>query len=282
MKVVEVENLSFTYAGAAKPALTDVSLQVEAGEFVLIAGPSGGGKSTLCRCLNGLVPQFYEGDYRGRVVVDGLEADKTPIHVLSQHVGMVFQNPHNQLFSLSVESDIAFPLENLGLPRDEIRKRVDEALQIMRIEDLRDRSPFELSGGQQQRVAIASVLAMQPKIIVMDEPTSYLDPLSAMNLFKMIDYVREKLGLTVLLVEHRVDLAVARASRILVVSDGQVVYDGPPREFFMQHNPHLYGVSIPKVVKLSAGMKKAMAGWSRVCVSPEEFEQEVRRIGRGF
>ncbi|MCS6769400.1 MAG: energy-coupling factor ABC transporter ATP-binding protein [Candidatus Caldarchaeum sp.] len=282
MKIVEVESLSFTYAGVKKPALSDINLQIDEGEFVLIAGPSGGGKSTLCRCLNGLVPQFYEGEYSGRVVVDGLEADKTPIHVLSQHVGMVFQNPHNQLFSLSVESDIAFPLENLGLPREEIRQRVEEALSTMRIEHLRDRSPFELSGGQQQRVAIASVLAMRPRVIVMDEPTSYLDPLSASNLFKTIDEVRSKLGLTVLLVEHRVDLAVARASRLVVVAEGRIIYNGPPRTFFEEQNPHLYGVAYPKVVKLSVRMRKALNSWSKTCINPEEFEEEVRKLRGGL
>ncbi|MEM2237902.1 MAG: ABC transporter ATP-binding protein [Candidatus Caldarchaeum sp.] len=281
MKIIEVKDLSFTYAGAAKPALSHVSLEVEQGEFVLVVGPSGGGKSTLCRCLNGLIPHFYEGEYSGKVVVDGLEVDKTPTYILSQHVGMVFQNPQNQLFSLSVESDIAFPLENLGLPREEIRQRVEEALSLMKIEHLRDRSPFELSGGQQQRVAIASVLAMRPRIVVMDEPTSFLDPLSAVNLFNFIDEIRRRLGLTVVLVEHRVDLAAARASKIVVVSDGKIVYTGAPKKFFENYDAHAYGVAFPRVARLSLLMQRMHHDWNAVSLSPEEFEDEVKKhVGR--
>ncbi|MEM4280949.1 MAG: ABC transporter ATP-binding protein [Candidatus Caldarchaeum sp.] len=281
MKIIGVKDLSFTYAGAAKPALSHVSLEVERGEFVLVVGPSGGGKSTLCRCLNGLIPHFYEGEYSGKVVVDGLEVDKTPTYILSQHVGMVFQNPQNQLFSLSVESDIAFPLENLGLPREEIRQRVEEVLSIMKIEHLRDRSPFELSGGQQQRVAIASVLAMRPRIVVMDEPTSFLDPLSAVNLFNAIDEIRRRLGLTVVLVEHRVDLAAARASKLVVVSDGKIVYAGAPKKFFENYDPHAYGVAFPRVARLSLLMQRMHHDWNGVSLSPEEFEDEVKKhVGR--
>jgi len=281
MSVIEVEGLTFRYAGAKSPAIIDANLEVSEGEFVLIVGPSGGGKSTLCRCLNGLIPHFYEGDYRGSVRVCGLEVSKTPTHILSQHIGMVFQNPQNQLFALSVEADIAFPLENLGLPRHEIRERVDDILELLNIEHLKDRSPFELSGGQQQKVAIASVLAMRPEIILLDEPTSFLDPLSALQLFETIDDIRKRLGLTVLLVEHRVDLAAARATRIVLISEGRLVYDGGLRRFFSEYEPNAYGVAVPKVVRLSTLVGKLVKDWNALCLCPEEFEQEVRRHVRG-
>ena len=277
MSVIQVSGLTFTYAGAKSPAIMDVNLEVSEGEFILIVGPSGGGKSTLCRCLNGLIPHFYEGEYTGSVTVCGLKVADTPTHILSQHIGMVFQNPQNQLFSLSVEADIAFPLENLGLPRQEIRQRVDEVLELLNLQHLKDRSPFELSGGQQQKVAIASVLAMKPKIILLDEPTSFLDPLSALHLFETIDYVRKRLGLTVLMVEHRVDLAAARTTRIVLVSGGRVVYDGGLRNFFSEYEPHAYGVSVPRVVQLSMKVGKLVKNWNTLCLSPEEFEMEVRR-----
>ncbi|MCX8201889.1 MAG: energy-coupling factor ABC transporter ATP-binding protein, partial [Candidatus Caldarchaeum sp.] len=237
-----------------------------------------GGKSTLCRCINGLIPQFYEGEYSGKVVVDGYEAAKTPTYLLSQIVGMVFQNPQNQLFALSVEADVAFPLENLGLPRDEIISRIEEAMTMLNVQDLRDRSPFELSGGQQQRVAIASVLAMKPKILILDEPTSYLDPVSSLTLLNNIDEIRRKLGLTVLLVEHRVDLAAAKANRIVVIADGKLIFEGDHRKFFEEFDAHTFGVSTPKVTLLSRKLKARVKDWNMLCLSAEEFDQAVRRL----
>ncbi|MCS6785077.1 MAG: ABC transporter ATP-binding protein [Candidatus Caldarchaeum sp.] len=278
MSLIEIRGLSFRYAGSEKPALSNINLDIEKGDFVLVVGPSGGGKSTLCRCINGLIPQFYEGEYSGKVVVDGYEAAKTPTYLLSQIVGMVFQNPQNQLFALSVEADVAFPLENLGLPRDEIISRIEEAMTMLNVQDLRDRSPFELSGGQQQRVAIASVLAMKPKILILDEPTSYLDPVSSLSLLNNIDEIRRKLGLTVLLVEHRVDLAAAKANRIVVIADGKLIFEGDHRKFFEEFDAHTFGVSTPKVTLLSRKLKARVKDWNMLCLSAEEFDQAVRRL----
>ena len=277
MEVIEVDSLTFRYLGRKNPTIIDVSLKVSAGDFVLLVGPSGCGKSTLCRCLNGLIPHFYEGELQGEVYVDGLRVRDTPTHVLSQRIGMVFQNPQNQLFSLSVEGDIAFALENLAIPREEIRRRVDEVLKLLRIEHLRDRSPFELSGGQQQKVAIASVLAMRPKILLLDEPTSFLDPLSAQQLFESIDEIRKKLGLTIIMVEHRIELAAPRASRIIVMNKGRIIYDGDVRKFFEEYDGYSYGVYTPKVVRLANEINKRRRIFNRLPLSPEEFEQEVRR-----
>jgi len=277
MAIIEVNSLTFRYAGHSNPTLKDINLRIEEGEFVLIVGPSGCGKSTLARCLNGLIPHFYEGELKGMVLVDGYDVRKTPTHVLSQRIGMVFQNPQNQLFSLSVENDVAFALENLALPREEIRRRVDQALKLLGIEDLRDRSPFELSGGQQQRVAIASILAMQPKILLLDEPTSFLDPLSAHNIIETIDEIRKKLHLTVLMIEHRIELVAPKASRIVVMDDGRIIYDGDVREFFKKHDGHSYGVYVPKVVRLAKEINKHKPIFNNLPLSPEEFEKEVRR-----
>jgi len=179
MPIIEIENLTYTYPGGKTPSIDNVSLKVNKGEFVLITGPSGCGKTTLCRCFNGLVPNFYQGELKGDIIVNGLKTSSKQTYELAKYVGLVFQNPENQLFALSIEKDVAFGLENLGVNRKDIRKRVDWALKQVGIYDLRDRSPHEVSGGQQQRVAIASVLAMRPELIVLDEPTSFLDPLSA-------------------------------------------------------------------------------------------------------
>ncbi|MDH5787733.1 MAG: energy-coupling factor ABC transporter ATP-binding protein, partial [Candidatus Bathyarchaeota archaeon] len=179
MAIIETKNLTYTYPSVTKPSIIDVSIKIEKGEFTLITGPSGCGKTTLCRCFNGLIPHFYQGELKGEIVVAEINPIEHPIYELATHVGLVFQNPDNQLFALSVEKDVAFGLENLGVPREKMRERVDSALNLTGIFDLRERAPHELSGGQQQRVAIASVLAMQPELIILDEPTSFLDPLSA-------------------------------------------------------------------------------------------------------
>src|SRR3989304_838640 len=256
MTVIETRNLAYTYPGGTKPSITDVSIKVEKGEFVLITGPSGCGKTTLCRTFNGLIPHFYQGDLKGEITVAGLDAAKHPTYEMAKHVGLVFQNPENQLFALSVEKDVAFGLENLGFQREEMRKRVDWALNLTDIYDLRERSPHEVSGGQQQRVAIAAVLAMQPEIIVLDEPTSFLDPLSAERIFEVIHELNKNLGITVVLVEHRLDLTAKYANHIIIMDEGKVRSDGETREILNSEQTRLIGVGIPKVTLLYDLLKK--------------------------
>jgi energy-coupling factor transporter ATPase len=256
MAVIETKNLTYTYPGGTKPSIKDVSIKVEKGEFTLITGPSGCGKTTLCRCFNGLIPHFYQGELKGEITVSGLNVAEQPIHELAKHVGLVFQNPENQLFALSVEKDVAFGLENLGVPREEMRKRTDWALQLAGIYDLRERAPHELSGGQQQRAAIASVLAMQPEVIVLDEPTSFLDPLGAKKIFEVIYELNRTLGITVLLVEHRLDLTARYANHIIILDEGKVVLDGETRKILSSEEARLIGVGIPKATRLYDALQK--------------------------
>ncbi len=260
MAVIETKGLTYTYPGASRQSIADVSLKINKGEFTLITGPSGCGKTTLCRCFNGLIPHFYQGEMKGDINVTGLNIAEHPIYELAKHVGLVFQNPENQLFALSVEKDVAFGLENLGVPREEMREKVDWALQLTGIYDLRERAPYELSGGQQQRVAIASVLAMQPEVIVLDEPTSFLDPLSAKKIFEVIHQLNENLDITVVLVEHRLDLTARYANHIVIMNEGKVALDGDPREILRSEEARLIGVGIPKATRLyqilqASGMK---------------------------
>jgi len=254
--LIEAKNLTYTYPGATKPSIQDVSITIEKGDFVVLTGPSGCGKTTLCRCFNGLIPHFYSGKLEGDLTVVSLKVAESKIHELAKHVGFVFQNPENQLFALSVEKDVAFGLENFGVPRDEMRKRVDWALQTAGIEGLRERAPHELSGGQQQRVAIASVLAMQPELIVLDEPTSFLDPLGAVKIFEVINALNKKLGITVVLVEHRLDLASKYANHVIIMDEGKVVLDGEPRKVFNSEEARLIGVGIPKATRLYQILKE--------------------------
>jgi len=248
--LIEARNLTFTYAGREKPSIENINLSIDKGEFVILTGPSGCGKTTLCRCFNGLIPHFYNGELKGEVIVAGLKVDEHPTYELACHVGMVFQNPENQLFALSVEKDVAFGLENLGLPREEIRKRVDWAMKMTGIYELKERAPYELSGGQQQRVAIASILAMQSEVMVLDEPTSFLDPLGAKQIFDVIYRLNRELGITVILVEHRLDLAASYATRVIIMNDGKIVLDGPPREILSSEEAKLIGIGIPKATRL--------------------------------
>jgi len=256
MSIIETENLTYTYPSGTKPSIRDVSIKIDKGEFVLITGPSGCGKTTLCRCFNGLIPHFYQGELKGEITVAGLRISEQPIYEMAKHVGLVFQNPENQLFALSVEKDVAFGLENLGVPREEMRKRVDWALNLTGICDLRERAPHELSGGQQQRVAIASVLAMQPEIIVLDEPTSFLDPLGAKKIFEVIYDLNRKLGITVVLVEHRLDLTARYANHIAIMDDGKIILDGEPRKILSSEQARLIGVGIPKPTRLYQILRK--------------------------
>jgi len=275
LPIIETKNLTYTYPIGTKPAFEDVTINVEKGEFIVLTGPSGCGKTTLCRCFNGLIPHFYSGNLEGEITVSDLRVAEHPIHELAQHVGMVFQNPENQLFALSVEKDIAFGLENLGISRKEMREKVDWALKTTGIFELKDRAPYELSGGQQQRVAIASVLAMQPKIIILDEPTSFLDPLGAQKIFEVINRLNKELGITIILVEHRLDLTSKYANRVIIMDKGRILLDGPPKEILSSEEARLIGVGIPKATRLYEILKDKGLNLKQVPLSAEEAAETL-------
>jgi len=278
MAIIETKNLTYTYPGGKKPSISDVSIKIEKGEFILITGPSGCGKTTLCRCFNGLVPHFYQGELKGEISVAELNVIEHPTYEMATHVGLVFQNPENQLFALSIEKDVAFGLENLGFSREEMRKRVDWALNLTGVYDIRERSPHEVSGGQQQRVAIAAVLAMQPEVMVLDEPTSFLDPLSARKIFEVIYELNKKLGMTVVLVEHRLDLTAKYADRIIIMDEGKVTADGETRKVLTTEEVRLIGVGIPKATLLYQMLRKdGIKLDSAVPLSSDDMAKLLRR-----
>lgn len=245
------------------------------GETILIAGPSGCGKSTLLRSIIGLIPHMYPGDRSGKVTVDGLDVSSVPISELAKRVGFVFQNPENQIFMFSVERDVAFGLENLAYPRAEMATRVDWALKMLKIENLASRAPHELSDGQKQRVAIAGVLAMKPKILILDEPTSLLDPRTASELVNLVRELGQKLAMTVLIVEHRLDLAANIASRVLLMEEGRIALDGQPREVLSQPQASLMGVGVPTATRVSNLLVRSGIRFSRPALTMRELVEEL-------
>ena len=276
MPAIEAKKLSFTYAGAEKPSMEDINFSVEKGEFVILTGPSGCGKTTLCRCLNALIPNFYSGELTGELIVDGINVDGRSTAELATHVGFVFQNPENQLFSLSVERDVAFGLENLGVPKEEAIERVRWAMEATGILELRNKAPYELSGGQQQRAAIAGVLAMRPSVLVLDEPTSFLDPKSAEEIVEIIAKLNHELQLTTLLVEHRLDVVSRYANRVIVMDNGKIALDGPPGEVY-NDQARLIGIGLPKVTMLFHLLRIDGFGVTNP-ITVEEAAADLRRL----
>jgi len=277
LSIIQANHLTFTYTGASRPSIQDISIEISSGEFVVLTGPSGCGKTTICRCLNGLIPNFYSGDFAGELVVDGMNVKERTTAELAAHVGLVFQNPENQLFSLSIERDVAFGPENMGLSRDETRKRVDWALDATGITNLKDKPPYELSGGQQQRAAIAAVLAMQPKVIILDEPTSFLDPKSALEILEVVSTLNKQLGITIVLVEHRLDIVSRHANRVIVMDDGKIVLDGTPREVYGEQ-ARLIGIGLPRVTTLFHLLRKEGLEFSQTPTTVDEAAIELRKM----
>lgn len=231
MAIIDINGLTYTYPHSDRPALQNLSLRVEAGEFVAVIGANGAGKSTLCFTLTGFVPHFYQGEIEGRVHLAGLDTREHPLEDIVLVAGLVFQNPFNQISGakFTVYEEIAFGLENLGVPRQEMAGRIERVLALAGISDLAGRSPYALSGGQQQRVALASMLVMQPQVLVLDEPTSQLDPIGSREVFSVIREMSQQ-GMTVVMAEHKLEWVAAFADRVIALADGQVILDGPPAE----------------------------------------------------
>ncbi len=231
MALINLRNVTYKYPLTKTPALQNINLQVNEGEFVAVIGPNGAGKSTLCYTLAGFVPHFFKGEISGSVEVAGMESSKSTLDEWILNVGLAFQNPFNQISGAkyTVFEEIAFGLENTGVPREEMKSRVEEAMKLTDISNLADRSPYSLSGGQQQRVALTSILVMQPKLLVLDEPTSQMDPIGTREVFGVI-HKMAKSGMTVVMVEHKMEWIAQFADRVIALKDGQILLEGKPSE----------------------------------------------------
>ncbi|MFN8635549.1 MAG: ABC transporter ATP-binding protein [Chloroflexota bacterium] len=251
---VEIHELSFKYVGRRQPTLQGISLRVEAGESVLVLGPSGCGKSTLALCLNGSIPHAVEGNLTGSVAVGELDTRRASTAELAQRVGIVFQDPEAQFCMLTVEDEVAFGLENLAVPRADMDRRIDAALAQVGLLDRRKDRIERLSGGQKQRLALACVLALEPSVLVLDEPTAQLDPAGAAELIALLGQLRADRRHTLVIVEHRLDEVMPLVDRVVVLdATGELVADGPPREVMRRHGPSLAeaGVWTPQVSGLA-------------------------------
>ena len=231
MAIINLQDVTYKYPLTDSPALQNISLQVNEGEFVAIIGPNGAGKSTLCYTLAGFVPHFFKGELTGLVEVLGKESLNSTLSEWVLNVGLAFQNPFNQISGAkyTVFEELAFGLENIGVPRDEMKARVVDTMKLTGISDLAERSPYSLSGGQQQRVALTSILVMQPKVLVLDEPISQMDPIGTREVFGVIRRMAER-GMTVILVEHKVEWIAQFADRVIALKEGQIFLDGTPSE----------------------------------------------------
>jgi energy-coupling factor transport system ATP-binding protein len=257
-QIIKVENLTYAYPTSKDFVLKNISFTVKKGEVLAVIGPNGAGKSTLLKALNGLVPHFYGGKYGGRVVVSGFEVLNTPISKMSTKVGFVFQDPEDQIsgLALTVWEEVAFGLMMLGYPREEIDKRVREAIEYVGLTGLEKRSPFELSGGQMQRLAIATVLALRPEVIVMDEPTAQLDPLGKYEVLSVIEKLAES-GSTIVLAEHEIEEVVYFADKMLLLDKGEAVAYGDTRKVVtMVEELKRRGVDPPSVTELTSLLKE--------------------------
>ena len=275
--ILETKDLHFRYdeeEGPSPVVLDGVDLQIQAGTFVAVLGHNGSGKSTLAKHMNAIL--LPTG---GKVYVDGMDtADEEKLMDIRRTVGMVFQNPDNQIVANVVEEDVAFAPENLGVPPEEIRRRVDDALKAVGMYEYREHAPHLLSGGQKQRVAIAGVIAMQPRCIVLDEPTAMLDPIGRSEVLKTIKELNRTSGVTVVLITHHMDEA-AQADRLVVMSKGKVIADGAPREVFKQVEAlKEVGLTVPETTEFLWELRKAGVDVSLDALSDEECAQELYQL----
>ncbi|WP_042357080.1 energy-coupling factor ABC transporter ATP-binding protein [Bacillus rubiinfantis] len=281
MKKIIVNGLKYQYPQADVRALNDISFEVEQGEFIGIIGKNSSGKSTLCQSLVGLVPHFYKGAYGGEILVDGLEVKNHPISEIALKVGIVFQNPFTQISGskLTVYDEIAFGLENIGLPPAEMHERITEVLKELDIEDIKDHSPFTLSGGQMQRLAIASIMAMKPEILVLDEPTSQLDPAGSEEVFKTIAELSRQ-GVTVMMAEHNMEKIAQFSNRVMLLHEGRLIDYDTPEKIFSRVDLADFGVEPPVYTTVCKALNIKKNGSDVYPVTLAEAEMLLRGTQR--
>lgn len=257
--MIRLGDATYYYPRATVPALNGLTLDIPAGQFCAVVGANGAGKTTLCAALAGFVPHFYRGKLTGAVEVAGINIADSSLAELAGTVGLVFSNPFNQITGarFTVRDEIAFGLENMGIPLDEMGERIDAMLRFSGLEKFADRSPYALSGGQQQRLAIASVLVMRPKVIVLDEPTSQLDPIGSKEVFAILHDLAATDEVTVFMAEQKLEWVATFADRVIVLHEGRLVADGPPREILASPDIRQYGLELTRYTRAALASREA-------------------------
>ena len=249
--IVECANLSFTYKTRTAPSLKNIDLSIDSGDFILLTGPTGCGKSTLLKALNGLIPHEIGGELTGELRIDGVDSRRSSVAELSRTVGLMFQNPDDQIFSTTVADEVGFALENMGMGRELIRRRVAETLAWVGLTGRGNGSVHALSGGERQRLALAAVLAVRPRLLALDEPISQMDPRGAMELLAVLQKLNREQGITIIVVEHRLHEVMPLCRRVLVMDEGEIRWQGTRQEAFRDPDVFLrLGLRIPQPVHI--------------------------------
>ncbi|MGV8084188.1 MAG: energy-coupling factor ABC transporter ATP-binding protein [Coriobacteriia bacterium] len=277
MSIISIDKLTFTYRGSAEPALRDIDLRIEPGDFVGIIGASGAGKSTLLSAINGLIPHYLRGDFYGAVTVGGLDTFDATLTAISHTVGTMFQDTESQFVATCVEDEVLYGLENFGVPREEIPGRVAEALDLLGISALRERDIEDLSGGQKQKVALASVIALRPQVLLLDEPTGELDPASTHQVFALLDRLNREYGITVVVVEQKLPVLARHARTLALLDRGRLRAIGPAEEVLREGDLlGELGLERSGVAEFSALLLEAGLA-DKIATSVDEAESQVRR-----
>lgn len=275
--MIELKNVSFKYELQEEKTIKNLDLYVKQGEFVGIIGKNGSGKTTLCNIIRGIIPDFVQGTITGSISIDNKNINDIERGEMAELVGFVFQNPFSQISGIkkTVFEEIAYGLENLGVPRGEIRQRVTDVIKLLKIEYLQDKNPNELSGGQSQRVAIASIIVMNPKVLIFDEPTSQLDPLGTEEIFDILKLLKSQ-NKTIILVEHKIDLIAEYADRVVVMDDGEIIFNGETHEVLSNDKIEQHNVSMPIVSKLAYRLNEEKPGFFKnIPITLDECKKEL-------
>lgn len=281
MAYIELKNVTYHYPLAKEASLKNCSLELEKGKFYALLGENGGGKTTLCNVIRGFIPSFFQGELEGEVLFNGRKLCEYTQGELASKMGYVFQNPFNQITGArdNVYEEIAYGLEKLGVPKPEMIKRVDAVMELTNTTAFADKNPFELSGGQQQRVALASIIVLEPEVLVIDEPTSQLDPRETERVFDIINKMKD-MGKTIILAEHKLELIAEYAEEVIVMEQGEIIRKGKKHEVLSDFSLLEHGTELPQAALLADILRKRGLPIRENIITKEELIQQLQGLGK--